>query len=99
MTYIITTNKGVGKQADLVYHIHFNTVVSRPLQMAGPWLLREGSRLQPPQNEGWSNWEKAMVPEEKNGDTKNRGKNQVGFIWKNILEEDTIPCNLCGIYE
>lgn len=40
-----------------------------------------------------------MVPEEKNGDTKNRGKNQEGFIWKNILEEGTIPCNLCGIYE
>lgn len=67
--------------------------------MAGPRLLREKSNLQAPQSEGWSNWKKAMVPVVTNGYTQNRGRNQEGFIWKNILKEGTIPRDLCGIYE
>ena len=67
--------------------------------MAGPRLLREESKLQPPQSQEWSNWKKAMVPVVTNGYTQNRGRNQEGFIWKNILKEGTIPRDLCGIYE
>lgn len=40
-----------------------------------------------------------MVPVVTNGYTQNRGRNQEGFIWKNILKEGTIPRDLCGIYE
>lgn len=67
--------------------------------MAGPRLLREESKLQPLQSQEWSNWKKAMVPVVTNGYTQDRGRNQEGFIWKNILEEGTIPSDLCGIYE
>lgn len=67
--------------------------------MAGPRLLREESNLHAPHSQGWSNWKKAMVPEEKIGYTQNRGRNQEGFIWKNILDEGFIPRDLCGIYE
>ena len=60
--------------------------------------FREDSRLHSPQSENWSKWKKAMVPLYDRTNTVNRDQNQVGFIWKYILNYGNLP-ELCGIYE
>ena len=60
--------------------------------------FREDSRLHSPQSENWSKWKTAMVPLYDRINTVNRHQNQVGFIWKYILNDGNLP-ELCGIYE
>ena len=60
--------------------------------------LREKSNLQFPQSQNWSGWKTAMVPLYNGTNTENRHQNQVGFIWKYILNDPNLT-ELCGIYE
>ncbi len=59
--------------------------------------LRENSHLPA---DGWSNWEKAMVPLHFEGiDIRHRGANQVGFICSSIRNAFPDKAQQCGIYE
>ena len=60
--------------------------------------LRENSNLQFPQSQNWSGWKTAMVPLNDGTNTVNRHQNQLGFIWKYILNDPNLT-ELCGIYE
>ena len=60
--------------------------------------LRETSNLQSPLSQNWSAWKTAMVPLYNGANTENRHQNQVGFIWKHILNDHNL-IELCGIYE
>ena len=60
--------------------------------------LRENSNLQFSQSQNWSGWKTAMVPLYNVTNTVNRHQNQVGFIWKYILNDRNLT-ELCGIYE
>ena len=60
--------------------------------------LRENSNLQSPLSQNWSAWKTAMVPLYNGAYTVNRHQNQVGFIWKYILNDRNL-IELCGIYE
>ena len=60
--------------------------------------LRENSNLQSSLSQNWSAWKTAMVPLYNGANTVNRHQNQVGFIWKYILNDRNL-IELCGIYE
>ena len=60
--------------------------------------LRENSNLQSPLSQDWSAWKTAMVPLNDGRNITSRGQNQVGFIWKYILNDHNL-IELCGIYE
>ena len=68
--------------------------------MAAPYRLREKSRLEEDENEGWSRWNRAMVPpfvEDRN--LEPRGPNQDGFICSSIRSAFPDQARHCGIYE
>lgn len=49
--------------------------------MAAPDRLRENSRLQGKQSEGWSKWTRAIVPADSNArNLESRGPDQVGLM-------------------
>ena len=67
--------------------------------MAANRLIREVSRLQGENAQGWSNWVKAMVPPNAIGNVEPRGQNQVGFKTLGIQRAFTNEGRRCGIYE
>ena len=66
--------------------------------MATQRRVRENSNLQFPQSQHWSTWKTAIVPLNDGRNIMSRGQNQVGFIWKYILNDHNLT-ELCGIYE
>lgn len=68
--------------------------------MAAPVRLREKSRLQGEQREGWSEWKRAMVPPDSNArNLEPRRPGQVGKMSSSIEHALGNLAELCGIYE
>ena len=62
-----------------------------------PRILRENAQ---PTDEGWSSWEKAIVPDQPlDDDCETRGHDQKGLMWKEIRNVLPDVMRRCGIYE